>query len=81
MASSWRANALDSLAWLDGAGLVARIRGRLFAYLSDIAGGGGNHQVYLWDPASLQPAVPLDMELIIGGGPHFPYGFDVDPDG
>lgn len=80
MESNWRYNAWKGTVHVLGVTMLAHIHGSAGRWLSNIPQGAIDHLVFAWTGANTQLATILDSEHIIGGGPHFPYGFIVDPD-
>lgn len=73
-------DAWGSSAWIDGATLFAHILGGNL-WVSDIAGGGpGDHQIYFWNGSFSSLATTAFFGHHVPPQPHFPYGYDVDPD-
>jgi len=78
--SNWRYNAWLSTVWPLGPTLLAHIHGSAGRWISNWPLGGIDHLVWGWTGDGNHLATILDGEHVIGGGPHFPYGFIVDPD-
>lgn len=80
MESSWRFQAWQSSAWLDGVTLFARQRGTGPVYwITDRPGTPGYAVPYIW-LGNNQLAVPVFDQQLPKLALHFPYGYDVLPD-